>query len=93
MELNEVKAIAHLARLGVTDTELKQYQIELNKIVDLVEKMQAVDTTDIKPLAHPYETVQILRADEITASNQRDLLQSTAPSIENGLFKVPKVIE
>ena len=93
MELNEVKAIAHLARLGVTDTELKQYQIELNKIVDLVEKMQAVDTTDIKSLAHPYETVQILRADEITASNQRDLLQSTAPSIENGLFKVPKVIE
>ncbi len=55
--------------------------------------MQAVDTTGIEPLAHPLETTQRLRADEVTERNQRDAYQAIAPAVENGLYLVPRVIE
>ncbi|MOA39014.1 aspartyl/glutamyl-tRNA amidotransferase subunit C [compost metagenome] len=55
--------------------------------------MQAVDTTGIEPLAHPLEANQRLRADVVTESNHRDSYQAIAPSTEDGLYLVPKVIE
>ncbi len=55
--------------------------------------MQAVNTTDIAPMAHPLDAVQRLRSDVVTEENQRDQLQTVSPAVENGLFLVPKVIE
>lgn len=59
----------------------------------LVEQMNQVDTTDIEPMAHPLDQFQRLRADVVSESNQRDILQDNAPSIEDGLFLVPRVID
>lgn len=95
MALNrtDVEKIAHLARLQVEESDVQAYADNLSNILDLVDQMQSVDTTDVSPLAHPLDAVQRLRADVVTEENQREALQSAAPAVENGLFLVPKVIE
>ena len=93
LERSDVEKIAHLARLGLNDTDLPQTTATLNSILGLIDAMQAVDTTGIEPLAHPLEATQRLRADTVTEQNQRDAYQAVAPAVENGLFLVPKVIE
>jgi aspartyl-tRNA(Asn)/glutamyl-tRNA(Gln) amidotransferase subunit C len=55
--------------------------------------MSAVDTENVSPMAHPLDTTQRLRKDEVTETNQREHFQQIAPSVEEGLYLVPKVIE
>jgi aspartyl-tRNA(Asn)/glutamyl-tRNA(Gln) amidotransferase subunit C len=93
LERSEVEKIAHLARLGLSDADLPRTTETLNNILGLIDRMQAVDTSGIEPLAHPLETTQRLRADEVTESNQRDAYQAIAPAVEDGLYLVPRVIE
>ncbi|QTF57806.1 Asp-tRNA(Asn)/Glu-tRNA(Gln) amidotransferase subunit GatC [Stutzerimonas frequens] len=93
LERTEVEKIAHLARLGLSEADLPRTTETLNNILGLIDRMQAVDTTGIEPLAHPLETTQRLRADEVTERNQRDAYQTIAPAVENGLYLVPRVIE
>ncbi|MFK3771119.1 Asp-tRNA(Asn)/Glu-tRNA(Gln) amidotransferase subunit GatC [Pseudomonas xanthosomatis] len=93
LERSDVEKIAHLARLGLVESELPRITDALNSILGLVDQMQAVDTSGIEPLAHPLEATQRLRPDQVTESNQRDRYQAVAPSTENGLYLVPKVID
>ncbi|KNX79633.1 glutamyl-tRNA amidotransferase [Pseudomonas sp. 250J] len=93
LQRSDVEKIAHLARLGLNEGELPRTTDALNSILGLVDQMQAVDTSGVEPLAHPLETTQRLRPDQVTESNQRDRYQAVAPSTENGLYLVPKVID
>ena len=88
-----VKSIAHLARLGVDEDRLSEYASEMSSVLDLVEQMNAVDTDGVEPMAHPGHATTRLRDDVVSESNQRESLQKPAPAVENGLFLVPKVIE
>ncbi len=90
---DEVKKIAHLARLEISDADVPEYAKNLSDILDFVEQMSSADTSDVIPMAHPLELPQRLRADEVTEESQRELFQSIAPQVEAGLFLVPKVIE
>lgn len=89
----QVQKIAHLARLAVAPEELESLGRDLSRILELVEQMQAADTADIAPMAHPLEMPQRLRPDVVTEENRRELYMRNAPAAENGLFLVPKVIE
>lgn len=89
----DVKRIAHLARIEVTEAEAQTTLEKLSGILGLIEQMQAVDTSGIVPMSHSQDVVQRLRDDEVTETNQRELFQSIAPDVENGLYLVPKVIE
>ncbi|HRF62772.1 MAG TPA: Asp-tRNA(Asn)/Glu-tRNA(Gln) amidotransferase subunit GatC [Candidatus Competibacter sp.] len=89
----EVAKIAHLARLAIRDEDVPAYARNLSAILELVEQMNAVDTAGVIPMAHPLDMAQRLRADEIGESNQREQFQAIAPSVEAGLYLVPKVIE
>ncbi len=89
----EVLKIANLARLQIKQDEVEQYATDLSSIINLVEQMNAVDTKDIQPMAHPLDATQRLREDKVTEENQRDKFQAVAPSAEKGLYLVPKVIE
>ncbi|MFK7816539.1 MAG: Asp-tRNA(Asn)/Glu-tRNA(Gln) amidotransferase subunit GatC [Gammaproteobacteria bacterium] len=89
----EVLKIANLARLQIKQDEVEQYAMDLSNIINLVEQMNAVDTTGILPMAHPLDATQRLREDQVTESNQRDKFQAVAPSADKGLYLVPKVIE
>ncbi|RTE65906.1 Asp-tRNA(Asn)/Glu-tRNA(Gln) amidotransferase subunit GatC [Amphritea opalescens] len=93
LDRTDVEKIAHLARLNIAEQDIQEYAENLSNILDLVDQMQAVDTQDITPMAHPMDAIQRLRLDEVTEGNQRDHLQTVAPAVEAGLFQVPKVIE
>jgi len=89
----EVKKIAHLARLNLSEKDIAYYTPQLSNILDFVAHMDEIDTTSIEPLAHPLDLPQRLRPDTISESNQRELFQSLAPEVKVGLYLVPKVIE
>jgi len=93
LDKEDVEKIAHLARLAINEDDIPEYSRELSKILDLVAQMNAVDTSNIEPMAHPQENSQRLREDKITELNQRDAIQANAPQVERGLYLVPKVIE
>jgi len=89
----EVKKIAFLARLSIQENHIEQYSQDLSSIFGLVEQMNAAATDNIEPMAHPQDSMQRLRDDEVTETNQRDKLLSNAPLQEDGLFLVPKVLD
>jgi aspartyl-tRNA(Asn)/glutamyl-tRNA(Gln) amidotransferase subunit C len=93
LDNDQVEKIAHLARLAISEQERSDYARELSGILEFVDQMNAIDTTNVSPMAHPLDMVQRLRPDRITASVEREHLQSVAPSVEQGLYLVPKVIE
>ena len=88
-----ISKIAWLARLAIAEEDIADYSRELSGILAMVEQMNSVDTAGCTPLAHPLEIKARLRQDEITEINQRDKFQSIAPSVDQGLYLVPKVIE
>lgn len=90
---DDVKQIAHLARLQIDEQNIEGYASSLSNILDMVEQMNEVDTTDVQPMAHPMDVAQRLRADEVLEENQRDAFQAIAPKTEDGLYLVPRVIE
>lgn len=93
----DIARIANLARLELQPLESERMLTQINGFFDLVEKMRAVDTAGLEPLAHPVATLADislrLRADEVTEFNNRQANQRNAPAVEQGLFLVPKVIE
>ena len=96
MELtqSDIKRIARLARIAVTDAQTETIRGELEGIFKLIATMQAVDTRGVEPMSHSQAAmVQRLRPDQVTETDQRELLQSIAPQVEAGLYLVPKVIE
>ncbi len=95
MKLTEadIKRIARLARIALSDQETATIRGELSNIFRLIETMQAVDTTHVAPMSHSEGMTQRLREDRVTETDQRELLQSVAPQVEAGLYLVPKVFE
>ncbi len=89
----EVIKVAHLARLAIPEERLEGYTHTISDILDLVAQMNAVNTDDVEPLSNPLDAVQLLREDKVTETNQREIYQSVAPLVEDGLYLVPKVIE
>ena len=93
----DIARIANLARLELSPDESARLLVQTNDFFNIVEKLRAVDTTGITPLAHPLDTIQAmtlrLRDDVASEPNNREANQQTAPAVEMGLFLVPKVIE
>ncbi len=93
LDKSEVTKIAQLARLHVDDSEAEQVAGRISDILDLIDRMQVVNTENVEPLSHPLDAVQRLRADQVTEADRREELQKIAPKVEAGLYLVPKVIE
>ena len=93
LTLEQVRRVAHLARIEVSDAEAQSTLVQLNGIFSLIEQMQSVDTTGVEPMAHAQDLAQRLRVDRVTEADQRAAFQAVAPETEAGLYLVPKVIE
>ena len=93
LTLEQVRRVAHLARIEVSDAEAQTTLGHLNGIFTLIEEMQADDTKGVEPMAHAQDLAQRLRDDRVTEENRRDAFQAVAPETEAGLYLVPKVIE
>ncbi|MEO6824565.1 MAG: Asp-tRNA(Asn)/Glu-tRNA(Gln) amidotransferase subunit GatC [Nitrosospira sp.] len=93
LSMDDVKRVANLARIEVSEDEAHTALTQLSDIFGLIQQMQTVNTSAIKPMSHAQDVMQRLRADLVTESDQRELFQSIAPKVEAGLYLVPKVIE
>ena len=96
----DVKRIAKLAAIEISDEESSQYEAELNSLMTIFASLKSIDTEGVEPLTHPLamlEDVQLrLRDDVVTEADtieHRDQLMSNAPASTEGVFLVPKVIE
>jgi aspartyl-tRNA(Asn)/glutamyl-tRNA(Gln) amidotransferase subunit C len=88
-----IERIAHLARLTLSDEEAAALVRDLGGILDLVDRIKAVDTEGIDPLFHALELPARLRADEVTEGDARERFQAVAPAVADGFYLVPRVIE
>jgi aspartyl-tRNA(Asn)/glutamyl-tRNA(Gln) amidotransferase subunit C len=93
LTLDEVKKIADLAKLNIEDRDMSPLTENLERILQLVDEMKAVDTSNVEPLAHPLEETQSLRVDQVTETNHSEAFQKIAPEVYAGLYIVPQVIE
>lgn len=89
---DDVKRVAQLARIALTNLEVKTTLVQLNSILALVDQMQNLPTDSVIPMSHPLDLTQILRADQVTESNLRERFQELAPDARQGLYLVPKVV-
>jgi aspartyl-tRNA(Asn)/glutamyl-tRNA(Gln) amidotransferase subunit C len=88
----DVAAVARLARLDLTDDELDAFTGQLASILAHAEDIESLAIDDVEPTAHPYELVNVLRADEERPTVDRDEVLSQAPATEDGRFLVPAIL-
>jgi len=93
LDKSDIDKIAWLARLSISEADIPNYIHDVSNILDLVEKMNSVNTDNIEPMSHPLEITARLRKDIVTENDQRAHFQKIAPAIDNGHYLVPKVIE
>ena len=97
IDSNELIKTAKLAKLNIKESDKDNITHRITEILNLVDQMQSVNTSNIKPMANSHDAYQILRADEAIIPNnptqKRDEIQLCAPSIDKGLYLVPKVID
>ena len=102
LSIEDIKKVAHLARIEISDADANSTLTKLTGILGLIEQMQEVDTVGIEPMSHSQDLSQRLRDDVVTKTNLRDEFQKNAPALGNGsaeqavaggLYLVPKVIE
>lgn len=93
LSVDEVKKVAHLARLEFKEAEIAPFTQKLSSVLEMIEQMKDQDTSAVEPMAHPLDIHQRLREDVVTVHNQRDALQQIAPHVLAGLYLVPQVIE
>ncbi len=90
----DVEKIAQLARLSITEQEMPVYVSSLSSIVNFVNELSRAETDGVEPMAHPLDGQrQRLRPDVVTESDHRETYQRNAPSVQAGLYVVPRVIE
>jgi aspartyl-tRNA(Asn)/glutamyl-tRNA(Gln) amidotransferase subunit C len=89
----QVIQVAHLARLELPADKIGPYSQQLSNILEMVSQLSQASTADVAPMAHPLDMHQRLRTDLVTEPNRREAFQAIAPSVEDGLYLVPKVIE
>ena len=89
----DVRYVAQLARLDLSDAEIAKFQSQLGQVLSHVEKLGQVDVSGVEPTAHANQVVNVFRADEPRDWFTSQDALSNAPRSANGLFVVPKVIE
>ena len=89
----DIRRLARLARIGIDAATARDVQAKLQAILGLIDELQAIDTADVEPMAHAQDVTLALRDDVVTESDQSAACQRLAPSVGNGLYLVPKVLE
>ena len=93
LSAEEVRGVAHLARLQLSDEEVDRLTQQLGDILSYVEQLNAVDTQDVDPMAHAIELSNVLRADEPRDSIPREAALGNAPQTDGKYFLVPQILE
>ena len=93
IDKSDIEHLCNLSKLNLDEEEQSVFLSQMQSILDMIEELQEVDTGDIEPMAHPLQMTQRLRDDEVTEFNDREKYQENTDFVEDGFYKVPKVIE
>lgn len=93
LDRGEVEHIANLAKLALSEEELRAYQAQLSAILGHFEQLQALDTEDIPPTATVLPLESVMRRDEVEQPLEHEKVLENAPQTKDGCFKVPSVLE
>jgi aspartyl-tRNA(Asn)/glutamyl-tRNA(Gln) amidotransferase subunit C len=93
INIDEVKKVAKLSRLKITDEEASKMAIDLDNILEYASKINELNTENIEPTSHSMPLKNVLRDDVVIESLDRNKIMSNGPDVENGFYKVPKIIE
>lgn len=89
--VKDVEHVAKLARLELTEEEKEKFAGQLGDVLKYVEQMNEVDTSNVIPMAHAMDFVNVVREDEVRYEQTKEELMKNAPDAEDGFFKVPKI--
>ncbi|SIT92926.1 Asp-tRNA(Asn)/Glu-tRNA(Gln) amidotransferase subunit GatC [Edaphobacillus lindanitolerans] len=90
---DQVKHVANLARLAITDEEADYYADKLGAIIEFAEQLNEVDTEGVAPTTHPVPLINVLREDKPVPGLDRDLMMKNVPEHEDGMVKVPSILD
>ncbi|MBM7557727.1 Asp-tRNA(Asn)/Glu-tRNA(Gln) amidotransferase subunit GatC [Halanaerobacter jeridensis] len=93
LDQETVERVAHLARLEIDEEEKETFTHQLSDILDHAEKLNELDTEDVEPMAHATDVNNVLRSDDVKESLDQDEAVANAPDEEEGMFKVPQIVE
>ena len=89
--IEQVEHIARLARLSLTEEEKKLYAGQLSEILAYFSQLEAIDTTNVEPMSHPIDSINVMREDEIVEPEGHEKMLENAPDKEGAYFRVPKI--
>ena len=89
--IQDVEHVAKLARLDLTEEEKVKFSKQLGDVLKYVEQMNEVDTSNVEPMAHAIDFVNVMREDVVKYEQSKEELMKNAPDAEDGFFKVPKI--
>jgi aspartyl-tRNA(Asn)/glutamyl-tRNA(Gln) amidotransferase subunit C len=92
LDREQVRKVAHLARLDITDTEAEQLTTQLSQILDYFEQLNELDTTDVPPTTRAIEFSNITRLDQLQPFPYKEELRQQAPERDDDYFRVPKIL-
>ncbi|MBE9046489.1 Asp-tRNA(Asn)/Glu-tRNA(Gln) amidotransferase subunit GatC [Pleurocapsales cyanobacterium LEGE 10410] len=92
IDREEVRRVANLARLEITEAEEVEFTTQLNSILEYFEQLSELDTTDVPPTTRAIETSNITRPDKLTPFAYKEELLKAAPEQQGDFFRVPKII-
>jgi len=90
---DQVKHVAHLARLAITEEEANTFTKQLDKIISFAEQLNELDTTNVEPTAHVLEIKNVMREDKSNPGLPREEVLKNAPEHKDGQIKVPGIME
>ena len=93
LTLDDVRRIAHLARIVIDAEAASEVHAKLTSIFAMIDELQAVDTAGVEPMSHAQDVVAALRDDKVTEADRHVDYQKVAPAVEDGLYLVPRVVE
>jgi aspartyl-tRNA(Asn)/glutamyl-tRNA(Gln) amidotransferase subunit C len=93
IDTEQVKKVAKLSRLQLGESEVEEFTHQLSAILDYMEKLNELDTTNVEPLAHCLPISNVFRADEIKESLGTEKTLANAPQRDGNFFKVPKILD
>jgi len=89
---HDVRHVAMLARLALTDDEVEAMRTDLNSILGHIDDIQRLDLSDVPPMAHAIKVVNVTRPDVVTPSFPQHVAVLNAPQSENGAFVIPQIV-
>ncbi|MEL7224408.1 MAG: Asp-tRNA(Asn)/Glu-tRNA(Gln) amidotransferase subunit GatC [Cyanobacteria bacterium P01_D01_bin.36] len=92
IDVDQVRKVANLARLELSETEQQQFTGQLNNILEYIQQLDELDTSDVPPTTRAIEVSNITRPDQLEVFAEREAILDSAPDREEDFFKVPKIM-